>query len=500
MFSRLLIHLSNYSITSLLGILASVISFPLLTRIFTVAEYGILNLISFTLLLLVVAGKMGIQHAVIRYSSEIRLGRHKAGVATFNATVVFGMAAVGLAVTLLWAGISQLPPRSWWQDERVPLLFLVTSPLIMIRVLDSAVINLLRAEERSGAYAVYSVLRRFLILGVILLVLFCIARNLWGFYGATIATETLAIAALIWWMQRHVRLHPSLFSLPLFQTMLGFGIPMIGYEVASNILSLGDRYVIQALLGAEPLGVYSAAYNMCDYIQMFLIASVGQAVRPMYIRLWHEKGEEATRHFLDRLMHFYIALSLPVVAGLTAIGADLLAFMASAKYSDGAVIIPWVIGGMILDGATVITAAGLYIQKRPREIALIVMGCGVFNILLNLLLIPLMGLVGAAVSTLASYLALVVLAFLAGRRWLPLKMPWYSLLKFSIIAGAMFFVIERISLPGILMTIACKIVAGTVFFACMTLCCDREIRHTLMTWWQNTGENGGSGCRPPTSE
>ena len=47
------------------------------------------------------------------------------------------------------------------------------------------------------------------------------------------------------------------------------------------MLSVGDRYVVQALLGEESLGIYAAAYNLCQYVwKPFAIASVGRAVIP----------------------------------------------------------------------------------------------------------------------------------------------------------------------------------------------------------------------------
>ena len=68
------------------------------------------------------------------------------------------------------------------------------------------------------------------------------------------------------------------FSRPLYLELLRFGVPMmIGYELSGIVLSVGDRYVIEGLLGEAPLGLYGAAYNLCQYVQALVIASVGQA-------------------------------------------------------------------------------------------------------------------------------------------------------------------------------------------------------------------------------
>ena len=55
--------------------------------------------------------------------------------------------------------------------------------------------------------------------------------------------------------------------------MLRYGVPMmLGWELSGIVLSLGDRYVVQALLGSGPLGNYAAAYNLCQQAEAVLSA------------------------------------------------------------------------------------------------------------------------------------------------------------------------------------------------------------------------------------
>ena len=58
-----------------------------------------------------------------------------------------------------------------------------------------------------------------------------------------------------------------------------FGVAM--NEFSGRILSMGDRYLIQNILGADSVGVYSAAYNLCDYIRSILLGSLVAAAQPM---------------------------------------------------------------------------------------------------------------------------------------------------------------------------------------------------------------------------
>jgi len=77
-----------------------------------------------------------------------------------------------LLASLLWAVASQLIPAERWSDPRVRHLLLLTAGLVFIRTADSALINILRAQERSFAYNVYVVVKRYALLGTILVTVF----------------------------------------------------------------------------------------------------------------------------------------------------------------------------------------------------------------------------------------------------------------------------------------------------------------------------------------
>ncbi|MGH7945634.1 MAG: lipopolysaccharide biosynthesis protein [Opitutaceae bacterium] len=479
MLKKLALHASTYSVGSLLVTLASLISFPIFTRVFSVEEYGLLNLISATLSLLTGIAKMGVQNSIVRFYGEVKAGKRPVTLAQYYSTTVFGMMAAASIVASVWAIASQVIPSSWWNDPRVTGLMLLTSGLVIVRSVDSSLTNFLRAEERSGIFSTYMVVKKYVGLAAILLALFYVSRSLYGFYGATILAEVVAGTVLFAILFRERRYGPSQFSPNLFRTMLAFGVPMIAYELSGLILNVGDRYVIQSLLGSAALGVYSAGYNFCEYVQVILLASVGQAIMPMYVRMWEEKGEEATRRFLYQALHFYLMIALPVIAGLIAVGEDLLVFLASDKYRDSAVIIPYVVSGMAIDGMVVIVGAGLYIYKRTMVITALVAASAVLNILLNVLLIPHWGITGAAIATLISYAGLALSILWASWKKMTTDFPWASGIKFAAMAAVVFFVVSQVHSDHLLIELVGKISLGALLYGTMVVAFDGRTRDAV---------------------
>jgi O-antigen/teichoic acid export membrane protein len=476
MLRRFAAHTSNYTISSVLVTLAGLVSFPILTRVLDVGEYGVMNLIATALSLMVGIAKLGMQHSTLRFYSEIKAGKQGITLDGYVSTVMLGMGAVGFLVTLLWAIISQFVPQSWWNDDRVKIFMLVTSSLILIRVVDSALVNQLRAQERSGVLMVFNVLRRYFALVVLLGTLFYIAGNLWGFFLATIVGELVPVLILGIWMLRGQVPRFNMFSVKLFKEMLVFGIPMVGYELSTVILSMGDRYLIQNILGAEMLGIYSAAYNLCDYLKAILLASLVAAAQPMYMRLWAEKGPTETIEFLRRFMHIYLLAAALVIAGVASIGQELLVILASEKYRGGATIIPFVMTGMALHAVVVIIGAGLYIDKRSKTVLVLIVGAAVLNVALNLLLLPRLGLLGAALANLLSFAFLLLGCAIAGRGTLPVPVPIGQLLKTSTFGVAMYLSVKQIHTESEFLTLTLRVAIGCALFATLALCFDREVR------------------------
>lgn len=483
MLKRLAMQSSHYAVGSALVTLASVISFPVLTRLLTVQEYGTLSLLASLLLLFTGLGKLGMQHSIVRFQAEVRARKRDVTEAEYVATVLAGLAMTGFLGSVAMAAASFVFPPKWWNNPQIAALLLPVSAFIMVRALDSGVSNLFRAQQRSVVFNVYTVAKKYIVLATALGVMFFLFPRLEGFYLGTFAAEvvTTLIAAAYLWRIHHASIRG--FSTPLFRAMLMFGVPMIAFEISGIVLNLGDRYVIQALLGSEALGQYSAAYNLCEYLQAMLMASLVQAISPIYLRMWEDDGAAATRAFVERALRIYIIVGAAVLAGVGAVGADVLVLLASEKYRTGAVVIPYVVAGMLLSGAIPIFAAGIYIHKQNHLMIPCVLVSAVLNIVLNIWLVPIMGLKGAGVATLVCYGFLAICCWLLGFKRFPISLPWLEIFKFGLIAFVMYWIVTQVSVADPILTLAFKIVTGALVYSLAVLACDTEARNLLKRAW-----------------
>jgi O-antigen/teichoic acid export membrane protein len=469
MSHSLLAHASKYTIGNLLVTIAGFVSFPLFTRLFAVDEYGLMSLVATTLMIAVGLGKVGFQHSMVRYYAETRAGNNAFTLPQYFATVLGAMGALAFASSALWILVVELLPNSAWSDPRLVTLLRLTAVLVFIRIFESAFVNLLRAEQRSGTYSAYQVVRRYGSLVIIIVTVLYVVHGVYGFYVGTVIGEAVMVAGLAIVYLRRQPIQLSQFQPALFRSMALFGLPMVGYEIGGVILSAGDRYVLGALAGPEQLGLYSAAYNLCEYVQNVLLVSLGQALIPMYTRIWEEKGAQETVRFISRVLHFYLLLGALVVALLGGLGQDILALLASEKYRPAGTLLPWLIAGKVLEGGLPIVAAGIFIRKQTQTIMLLVLASAALNIGLNFAFVPRFGVLGSAMASLVAYFTLVVTSMVMGQRRLPVRFPVGALLKFgslgavTYLAMSLVHVSAHVAVEIVLRgTIGCAVFVGLV--------------------------------------
>lgn len=445
MLRRLLTHTLRYSASSLLVTIAGFASFPIFTRVFTVEQYGMVGYVSSLLTFLTVVGKLGLQHSIVRFHASVMAGKRSIDERSYIHTVLVSMALAGVAAAALGSAVVGLLPAQGLPQHLAPMVLLTALWLVPLRSLDSAVNNLLRAQQRSGLLSLYTVLRRYTVLGVVLGAVLTVQTSLLSFFVATLLAEGLVTLWMVARLLRELRqptsrdgvgegveASPARADGPMLRSMLLFGLPMIAYEFSATVLNLSDRFLLERLRGAQELGLYAAAYNMCEYAAVILIASLAQASTPMAVKIWEEQGPAATAEFIGRALHGYLLAAGLLLALGASLAADALAVLASRAYLGGAVVVPAVLAGLLLNGCEPLLAVGLQIRKRTGVRVLLMTFSALLNIGLNLVFIPLWGLQGAALATLLSFLVFLVAATSQGRRLVWVEVPWELLIKLGV--------------------------------------------------------------------
>jgi O-antigen/teichoic acid export membrane protein len=446
----------RYSLGGILGTVASLISFPMLTRLLSVEDYGLMSTVVLALAIVVTLGKLGLQKAAVRFYAAASASALPQAVLRFSGTLIYGMLSLGALAMAVWLLLLWLAPAAWLGEPAMRMLLLISAPLVLVRVGDSAYSNLLYSQERSGVLTIYNVAKRYAVLVIVVGALMLFPPNAKVFFLASIAAEGLALGGIAIVVTRQVAFRVGHISVPLLRSMVAFGAPMVGAELAWLLLSMGDRYVIHHLLGAGAVGIYAASYNMCDVIKQATLAALASAAVPAYMRIWEQQGRGATERLLAGYARVHFAAAFLIGALVSASAAPLITILASSKYVAGAGIVPWLMLSLSLESFVVIANAGAMLRKRTAVLLYCTVACALLNFGLNLVLVPVLGLIGSALANLAAFSALVAANIVLGRGELTVALPWRTLTSGVLLFGVSVAAAWQVSTGFLLADIALR--------------------------------------------
>ncbi len=435
-------HASHYLGGRACLMLLGFISFPVFTRVFSVADYGMMSLVLKVILLLTVLGKFGLQNSVQRFYAEQSVAADPALSRRYYSTLAAGAALTGILATILFLIGLYFTPANFL-NSTLRYLFFLASALIVIRSLQPSLIGFLRAEGKTKTYngIEIGVRAASILLACSLLVLW--KPTLSVFFGSTIVAETTGVLLLLVYLGRRRLIDVRAVDWSYFREAAWFAFPLIGYELATVVLDSGDRLLVQHYMGAQPLGYYSAAYNVSTYVEEALMVPINLALFPIYMKLWVEKGKQETQAFLSRSLNGFLALAVGVVCLVLLTSRDVIIVLASRKFQEAYRLLPVLVVGLLIYAVHIFLNAALLIHKKTATMTRLVVYACVVNIVLNVILIPRIGLQGAALATLISYLFMVCLMARESFRLLPLGLSYWGLAA-NVLAGTIGFVALRL--------------------------------------------------------
>lgn len=258
------------------------------------------------------------------------------------------------------------------------------------------------------------------------------------------------------------------------RTYFTYGAPIAAALVLGLILSVADRFLIAVFLGEAAVGEYAAGYGVADKSVLLICAWAAMAAAPLVMAAYERGGADAAAEESRGLIRTLLLLGVPAATGLALVAAPLSEALIGEAVRDGArQIIPWIAFAGLLNGLIIHYYAEVFhLTHRTGEMAILMLVPAVANIVLNLVLIPQFGLLGAVGATVVSYaFGLIILAG-RGRGLIALPMPVWDLVKVAVAAAAMAPVIWLMPDLGTWPELLLKVIAGGAAYVLMAFVLD----------------------------
>lgn len=196
-------------------------------------------------------------------------------------------------------------------------------------------------------------------------------------------------------MPREVRTSPAVFET---KSWLAAVIPLTLTDALLIFNLQADLLVLGLFNTAADVGIYRAAVLVAAQVTTGL--TVANEVLAPHIARLHQAGDRAGLQALIRQARGWLVLSGLVLAGVCIFaGREILSFVFGGAYAGGALALAILAGGQLATVVAGTTAVLLNMSGNERDVLRVFALSAVINVVANFTLVPLMGMVGAAIAT-----------------------------------------------------------------------------------------------------
>jgi O-antigen/teichoic acid export membrane protein len=244
-----------------------------------------------------------------------------------------------------------------------------------------------------------------------------------------------------------------------------YGVPLIPTTWFVWVLNSSDRLVISYYCDLKDLGVYSLVYNLGYFLIGFIFNPIFLYFSPMVAKLWNEGQKERVKEMIEYTIKYGLMFTIPALFGFYVLGKPLILLLSTEEFVRGISLIPFVALGYILFMLSSFYEISIGLVEKTKVIPFVFGLCAALNIGLNILMVPRIGILGAAIATTISFAAQIGAFSLYSRCFFKFELCWGFILKSILISTLMalsiYSLIPHSSLLEIFISV---IIGGTLYF------------------------------------
>ncbi len=382
----------NSAIYYLSTVLTKGISFfllPFYTHIFSKADYGVLEMVSILSTFTIVLFSLQLQEGVGRYYNELS-SRHE--IRTYTSTVaIFALCSFGLFLVLTILFADYLGPV-FNLNYRATILAMASISLNGIFYFSQNQLSWkIQPFKQMVCALVYN-------LSTILITILLALKLQFGIESIFIGQVVGAVLGItLGWFFARKDLSFS-FSFVVLKKLLTFSLPLIPNAIGIYLFIIVDRLCIEYYLGLEKLGIYSFASKIGSVL---LVVNLGMstALSPLVYKHYKESG---TPEKMAMIFRYFTWTSFVAIILISLFSSPIVEFLAGREgYEEAIYYVPFILISVYFSSLTQFYP-GLIIAKKTKMVSTISVSSGLMNLVLNFLLIPYYGIIGACIATVIS--------------------------------------------------------------------------------------------------
>ncbi len=413
-----------YTAASVLSKLIAVALLPLYTHYLAPADYGAAEVLFAAVVSASIFVRLGIIEALLRfyYLADEDPGR----VASTSFATLFWAATVGALVALPFAG----PISDALLGTHAPGLVRIAIGGLWVLTLYEYLLTLFRLEERARAYFVTTLANVLVTIPVTVALVVGADDGARGLLLGSYATGGVFVIGLIVVHRRRLSLRVDRL---LLGRLMRFGLPTMPAELSLYSLNFIDRVILVRYAGLAEAGLYSLAVKFAQSVNV-LVRGFQLAWPPLAYSI---SDDDEARVTYARVVTWFAAGCAFVVTGLWLLARWIVRALAAPEYFGSFKAIGLIATGVTLYALYMVLVVILGRTGRTGFNFPATAAATVANVALNLALVPSLGIVGAGLALVASYVVVLVLMYAFTQRLFPVPYEWGRLARVLLISAGL---------------------------------------------------------------
>jgi O-antigen/teichoic acid export membrane protein len=413
-----------YTAASILSKLIAVALLPLYTRYLTLADYGAAEVMFAAVVSASIIVRFGTIEALLRF--YYKDDEDPARVVSTSFAALFWFATAAALIALPFAE----PISEALLNRPAPGLARISIGGLWVLTMFEYLLTLFRLEERARAYFTTTILS---VLAAIGLTVILVVGQGEGARGLLLGSYASGAAFVLGLIVIHRRRLSLLIDPALLRRMTRFGLPTMPAELSLYLLNFVDRIVIVRSVGLAEAGLYSLAVKFAQGVNV-LVRGFQLAWPPLAYSI-REDGE--ARRVYAAIVTWFVAGCAFVVTGMWLFSRWIVRALAAPQFFHSYEAIGLIATGVTLYALYMVLVVILGRTGRtefnfPATIAALLV-----NVALNLALVPSLGIVGAGLALVASYVVVVALMYVLTQRLFPVPYEWARLGRVLLVSAAL---------------------------------------------------------------
>lgn len=369
---------------------------PLYTdpKFFSVDDFGILAILEISGLILTASLASGLPQSLARWFWDKEQKANQKGIffMSFTTQLLVSLAFCLLLIPLSGTLSVLIFSKPDWAHV-ITLVILASG----IQAINNLINTLMRLQSKSLLYSITNLFKLTIVLSLTIYFILSKKMGLEGIYLAQVIGNGLVVLILMGYTVKNSRIF---FDKNIFKSMNIYGFPLLLANISAALLTVIDRFSLNSLTILKSVALYTMAFKITSVLKLVFADSIKLAIGPIMIK---KMNAPDNKRFYSKVLLYSSYVMMFAIVGISMFSFEMIKVITKSKDFWGAVaIIPVLALSVFFVNMRDVTVYGLHLTKKTSVIGIIVVFATLISLALNLLLIPVWDITGAALATLLS--------------------------------------------------------------------------------------------------